>query len=264
MKKKQMLKKNLAKHSKSQNFSSATNSRQIQKTLRKTRVKHLWAIVIGILTIGIIAAIIMISNKQANKARAYTKLPLEGQAAVNRFMQLLAILPDDNARNNLLELINHKGLKVSLYRSGAMQFDAKRGKIDFNPVIFSKPDGYTWAYLVHENRHIEDWLGKHESGKMYAPCELERYASYECKIEYWAAEYRASLQQAIFLKQHNLVWTMPAGPFVNNRLIFEKYSSQMAALIFVKENYYADKSYSPDLLAVFPEFYNKKLAEISQ
>jgi len=202
---------------------------------------------------------------QAKETIAYASFPQSGDSAIERFFQLLDTLPDDNARLNLKNGISLRKLKPILFFKDGMvlAFEGGCGALLINPeTILSESAGFIWSYMVHENRHIEDMLGQHESGKMYAPCVREKHTSHACKLEWWDAEFRAVEQQAIFLKKYNLTGAMSIGRRVNNREIFEKYDARWAALIYLRENYYADKDISPDLLEVFPEFYNKKLAEI--
>lgn len=259
MKKKQMMKRKKNKHVQA-NKSSSNNT----AIGTKRKILYLLAIVICAISLGLILTLLKSDRPQIQPGGNYKSPQLDGKMATERFLQLLVALPDENARQNLTDMVSQRGLKVLPdLKKGAMAFNPRQGTLKFNPQIFSQPDGYAWAYMVHENRHIEDWQGKHESGKMYLLCEMENYTSHRCKMEWWDAEFRAVEQQAIFLKNYNLTWTMPTGPKVNNREIFKKYDVRLAALIFLLKNYYEGRSASPDLLEVFPEFYYKKLAEIS-
>jgi len=238
----------------------------VSKTQNPSKRKSIYLLVVifCVLALGLILTIVKSANAPVNKDTTEIGSQLEGKAAIDRFMQLLASLPDDDARNNLYEQISRRGLRLEPYSGEyVMEFKPKISVLRFNPGILSYQEGYIWSYMVHENRHIEDWQNKHESGKLYLPCEMERYISHQCKIEWWEAEFRAVQQQTIFLKKNNLAQAMPTGPRVNNRAIFENNNVRLAALIFLRNNYYESKSRSPDLLEVFPEFYAKKLAEIS-
>jgi len=221
-------------------------------------------VMISAMAIGLILAIVKSADTPVNKGTAEPRSQMEGKIVTDRFMQMLANLPDDNARNNLYALISQRGLRVVPYPGKyVMAFEPNTSILRFNPEILSDQEGYIWSYMVHENRHIEDWQNKHESGKLYSPCELENYTTHQCKLEWWDAEFRALEQQAIFLKKNRLTQAMPIGPSVNNRAIFENNNVRLAALIFLRKNYYEGRSTSLDLLEVFQEFYNKKLAEIS-
>lgn len=181
-----------------------------------------------------------------------------------QFVDILNASPDLIIREQLIEVFRNGNLPIIFTKTTTvMIFDANRWAFGVNPEVFSKHQkGYIWSYLVHENVHLQDFLGVNENGLLYNPCEKEDYQSYECKMEWWEAEHRAWEKQISFLKENELIHVMTTGPRVNNRAIVKNYKTKRAALEMLRYNYYPNYSISKDLLKIFPEFYRRKLLEI--
>ncbi len=192
----------------------------------------------------------------------------ELQSDQHKLVEIINSIPDNDARTNLITLIRSRQLKTA-YTSqenvSPLVFSGINFALGINPKYFSVENerpGFLASYLVHENRHIEDWMGKHQSGMRFKLCELEGYNSYDCQVEWWDAEWRALNVQAEVLRKHGLTRVISTGPRVNNRAIFEKFKPGMAALVYLQENYFRNDDINPAFRKVFPEFYRKKLAEI--
>lgn len=185
-----------------------------------------------------------------------------------KLVEIINSIPDNDARTNLITLIRSRQLKMaytSQEKVRPLVFSGINFALGINPKYFSVENerpGFLASYLVHENRHIEDWMGKHQSGMLFRPCELEDYNSHECKLEWWDAEWRALNVQAESLRKYGLTRVISTGPRVNNRAIFEKFKPGMAALVYLQENYFRNDDINPEFRKIFPEFYRKKLAEI--
>ncbi|MCX6744547.1 MAG: hypothetical protein NTX82_03415 [Candidatus Parcubacteria bacterium] len=185
-----------------------------------------------------------------------------------KLAEIINSIPDNDTRTNLIILIRTRQLKTA-YTSREMVrplvFSGINFALGINPKYFSVENerpGFLASYLVHENRHIEDWMGKHQSGMRYRSCELQGYNSHDCRLEWWDAEWRAFNVQAEILRKHGLTHAISTGPRVNNRAIFEKFKPAMAALVYLQENYYRNDEINLEFRKVFPEFYRNKLAEI--
>jgi hypothetical protein len=189
-------------------------------------------------------------------------------AAKDKLVKVINDLPDIRVRNDLIDLIKSGELKLRFFSitNGEFAFLGPFFVLGINPSVLMEKNlsyGYYQSFLVHEYRHIEDWQGKYMDSYLYRPCEIEKYTSHQCKLEWWDAEWRAVKEQAIFLQKNHLTNAIPTGPAVNNQEIFKKNTPDRAALEYLLKNYYSRDDIDSGFREVFPEFYKKKLASIS-
>lgn len=205
-----------------------------------------------------------VSFRQGTSKDEYSDVQLKKSKDI--FVRALNNLPVKEVRNNLISLIISGKLKVKYSNEGLLSFWGPSNELSFNPKLFllnENRQGYLGSYLIHENHHMQDWLGNNPDGLMYYRCERNNYLSKECILEWWDAEWRAVKEQAEFLRKYDCTDEMTTGPKVNNRAIFEKYDPNHSALIYLWRNYYDDPDIFPALKDVFPEYYRNKLKEIN-
>ena len=181
------------------------------------------------------------------------------------FVHALNQLPDELVKNDLINWIKSGKLKVSYQKKGMIGVWGPTNELYLNPpsvIELGDRLGYLGACLVHEHHHIQDWQGKNQDGLKYRPCEMSHYATKECRIEWLDAEWRALVPEIKFIRKFNYLDQVTAGSDINNRTTFANNRPELAALIYLQENYSRNDETKLKFRKVFPEFYHKKLAEI--